>query len=56
MYTCTFPNLMFSICSVDGLNQILEYKNINDIVTHLHGLHFITHLHVLPSFFFLSFF
>ena len=30
-YACTFHNLLFLICSVDGLNQILEYKNVNDI-------------------------
>ena len=30
-YACAFHNLLFSICSVHGLNQIVEYKNIRDI-------------------------
>ena len=35
MYVYTFHNLLFSICFVYGLNQILEYKNVNDILIYM---------------------
>ena len=35
MYACTFHNLLFLICSVDTLNQSLEYKNVKDILIYM---------------------
>ena len=30
-YACTLHGVLFSKCSIDELNQILEYKNVHDI-------------------------
>ena len=44
MYACTSHNLLFLICSVDELNQILEYKNVNDMLIYMFYFFWLVHI------------